>query len=74
MPNRIRMLGTAVIKLIASRNRLDAFTASDVKHFANDSYQSGQFHTLVLCKCMCLPIVHGYTRYDLIYRIVTLSK
>lgn len=46
MPYRMRMLGTAVKKLIASRNRLDAFTASDVKHFANDSYYHGQYPAL----------------------------
>lgn len=51
MPYRIMILGTAVKKLITSINRHDAFTTSDVKHFANESYRkSNHGISLIYCK------------------------
>lgn len=51
MPYRIMILGTAVRKLITSINRHDAFTTSDVKHFANESYQKSKHGiSLIYCK------------------------
>jgi hypothetical protein len=45
-PYRIMILGTVAIKLKTSMNRQVAFTESEVKHFANESYMDIRYLSL----------------------------